>query len=202
MPYDFQTADAPMGSDDLPELLQCIPELEPEVAPERLEEPQSHTGLIIAAVVLVLLAAAALIYIKHRRKPATEPEESPEETALKSLQALRAVQPDIRECSLQLSMILRRYLTGATQDPALFETHEEFSSRLNALAAIPADCQYATRVLLEKLAEMKYAGMTGTQPERVQALIEETREAVIHIHEAKLKAMENSRIIERVKSAS
>lgn len=191
-----------MGSDDLPELLQCIPELEPEVAPERLEEPESPTALILAAVVLVVLAAAGLIYIKRKRKPAAEPEESPEETALNSLQALYAAQPDIRECSLQLSMILRRYLTGATQDPALFETHEEFSSRLNALASIPADCQYATRVLLEKLSEMKYAGMTGTQPERVQALIEETREAVLHIHEAKLKALENSRIIERVKSAS
>lgn len=202
MPYELQTDNAPMGSDTLPELLQCIPELEPEVAPERLEEPQSHMTLIMAAVVLVLLAAAAFIYIKRRHKPAEEAEEAPEETALKSLQALHAAQPDIRECSLQLSMILRRYLTGATQDPALFETHEEFSSRLNALASIPADCQYATRVLLEKLAEMKYAGRAAAQTEHVHALIEETREAILQIHEAKLKALENSRIIEKVKSAS
>ena len=202
MPYDFQTADAPMGSDDLPELLQCIPELEPEVAPERLEEPQSHTGLIIAAVVLVLLAVAALIYIKRRRKPATEPEESPEETALKSLQALRAEQPDIRECSLQLSMILRRYLTGATQDPALFETHEEFCNRLNALSSIPASCQYPTRVLLEKLAELKYAGIEASDSQRVEALINETKETILNIHEARLKAAEGDRLLEKVKSTT
>ena len=201
MPHQHLT-DTPIDrEEDLPELLKCIPELEEDLPPEMLAEPENNTGYIAAAIALLLILAT-LAYLRFRKKTPTVIEIAPEETAINSLQALSKACPDVRECSLQLSMILRRYLTGATQDPALFETHEEFSNRLNALSSIPASCQYPTRVLLEKLAELKYAGIEASDSQRVEALINETKETILNIHEARLKAAEGDRLLEKVKSTT
>ena len=61
--------------------------------------------------------------------------------------------PAATECSL----ILRRYLVALTGDPALFETHEEWVSRHDAIENLDADLQQQTRSLFSQLAEWKYA---------------------------------------------
>ena len=46
---------------------------------------------------------------------------------------------------------------------------------MDALSTVPRSCQYATRDLLERLAEQKYAGNSDHEPQKVRGLIEETR---------------------------
>lgn len=202
MPHHHLTNEHPNAPASEPELLQCIPELEGDLPPESLEAPQNNTIYIGGTIVLIILLIAGYAYLRHRKKAPIIAEESPEETALNSLASLRKTPPDVREYSLQLSMILRRYLTGATQDPALFETHEEFSNRLNALSSIPTSCQYPTRVLLEKLAEIKYAGIANADSQWADMLINETEECILNIHAARLKSAEDDRLLQKVKSTT
>ena len=93
----------------------------------------------------------------------------------------------MRECSLRLSMILRSFLAGQTQDSALYETHEEFSQRIDSLASVPMSCQLETRDMLEMLAEFKYAGAMEHDPTRAHTLIEQARELVCRISKAYLE---------------
>ena len=82
-------------------------------------------------------------------------------------------------------MILRRYLAGTAQDPALYETHEEFSRRFNSLSGISAEHRMSTKKLLEKLASYKYAGVQQDAPQVTQALIAETRQTILNLYAAK-----------------
>ncbi len=165
-----------------PSILQSIPELEPDIPAETLEGSSLWLPLGIAAA-LLLLAAALLFWWKRRRSRST-PAPSPADTALAAIAKLEEEQPDLRRCSLGLSLILRGFLSGRTQDPALYETHEEFSHRMDSLSGVPAECQYDTRCLLETLAEQKYAPALPDDRARVAQLMADTRALVGRIDAA------------------
>ncbi len=169
-------------------LLRDIPDLQQGISAEELEAAAATSWLWWCLLAGVLIPAAVVAYIVYRRRN-NPPPPAPEEIALTALDAMQAAPPDLRECSLELSMIFRQYLTGKTLDPALYETHEEFSRRLDSLSTIPAECQAETRQLLDYLASLKYAGAQGGNTEQVLQLIEATRQAVIHIHEAQQQAL-------------
>lgn len=97
---------------------------------------------------------------------------------------------------------MRRFLTGQTQDPALFETHEEFSQRLDALSNIPKSCQNDTRRLLETLTEFKYAGEQEQDPIRALTFIEETRSLITRINEAQQQEAAAAAELEKVQKMS
>ena len=63
---------------------------------------------------------------------------------------------DPRDAAIRSSLVLRRYLSVAAADPALFETHEEFVSRHGALAALKPEVRETTSQGFAKLAAMKY----------------------------------------------
>lgn len=140
-------------------ILDAIPELEPDVSAEIFLQESFWTplnmGLSVAAVIALALLSLWIYRKLHPAKPT--PQASAEEIALAQLQALETRQLSTRELSLELSLLLREFITQETQEPTLYETHQEFSSRLDSLASIPAEHQYELRCLLEELSEMKYA---------------------------------------------
>ncbi len=143
-------------------LLNHIPDLGADVAAEPFlqESFWTLTNIAICAVVILLLAGLAF-WLYHRFKPKkTVIPPSAEQIALARLAELEAQQLHARELSLQLSLLLREYITKETQEPTLYETHQELSSRLDSLSSIPMKFQYELRSLLEELAEMKYAAQT------------------------------------------
>ncbi len=184
------------------DLLNSIPELEPGISAEALETGGISPWLLWGGIIvlLIIIRWGIHIIINKRRNNITPP--TAEEIALQRLETLREQQPNMRACGLELSMILREYLAGKTEDPALYETHEEFSRRLDALTAIPRECQYATRMLLEKFVELKYAGRQDNAPQLVADLINETEQNILNIQEAQQKAAEAAKELEKVRKLS
>lgn len=64
---------------------------------------------------------------------------------------------DARETAIRVSMILRRYLARSMNEPALFETHEEFVARHDGLKDLPDDVKSEVGSFFTKLAAVKYA---------------------------------------------
>lgn len=168
--------------------VNALPELHGEVDPSHFLQSDLWVPLAWGCVILVALVAAALIWWIRRRQRSAPLMPTPLETALAALRSLEEKLPPLRECSLQLSLIVRHYLQGQVQDPALFETHEEFSQRLDSLATVPRECQYDTRYLLEQLADLKYAGTHEQDPVQARTLIEQARALLTRIDQLRLQA--------------
>lgn len=166
-----------------PSLLESIPKLEQDIPAEAFDV-YSHWPLIgsILAILFILAIIAYLIW--HKKRPVVIPEPSPLETAMRALLILDNSTLSLRECSLRLSMILRTFLAGQSMDTALFETHEEFSRRMDSLSGVPVSCREETRELLDELVEFKYAGSGSADALKVSEMVERTRNLVNHIAEA------------------
>lgn len=169
-------------------LIEAIPELEGEVEPSHFTQSSAWLPLAWGLVIATALAAAALLWWIRRVKKRAPHMPTQLEKALAALTELEQKLPPLRECSLRVSLIVRQYLQGEVQDPSLYETHEEFSQRLDSLAEVPQECQYDTRYLLEKLADLKYAGIREQDPVQARTLIEQARTLLNRIDEARLLA--------------
>ncbi len=112
----------------------------------------------LAAGIIVLLGIALIISIKMR-KPAAANIAAAREAAYRDASAglQQCLAADAREAAVQSSLILRKYLSIAAGDPALFETHEEFISRQDALQALTQDARNAAGDVFSNLAALKYA---------------------------------------------
>lgn len=177
---------------DTTSIVQAIPELHGEVDPAQFMQSDLWELLAWGCVILIALAAAVFIWWLRRRGRRAPLLPTPLETALGELDALTAKLPPLRECSLQISLIVRHYLQGQVHDPALFETHEEFSQRLDSLATVPKECQSDTRKLLERLAELKYTGAHEQDPALARELTEQARELLTRIDRVRAQAVENT----------
>lgn len=184
------------------DLLNSIPELAPGVSAEAIDSTAVSAWWIAGGALALLLIIVGIVFYIIRKRRTPKPQPTAEEIALQHLEGLRGMSPNIRTASLELSMILREYLSIKTADRALYETHEEFSQRLDSLSAIPRECQYATRMLLEKFAELKYAGIQDNAQQQVHALIEETQNTILSIQAARQKEEETARELEKVKKLS
>ncbi len=196
----------PTSPDSAGSLIDRIPDLGADVPAEIFLQESFWTPLNISLCVAALILLTLLTLWLYRKlfPKKTPPQATAEEIALKRLSALETQQLNARALSLELSLLLREYITQETQEPTLYETHQEFSSRLDSLASIPAKFQYDLRCLLEELSEMKYAGnqapadefsttlnmgtMGNTPYTRARALITGVAEAQRKQAEAELKA--------------
>lgn len=163
-----------------PDIINAIPELEGDIPAARFMETAFWIPMLWGLGIAIVLAGIFLLVWRWRRKPVLPPP-TQESIALKALNSLEQELPPLRECSLRLSLILRSFLTGETQDPTLFETHEEFSQRPDALSKVPEAFQYDTRFLLEGLADLKYCGNTDQDPVRARSFIEQARSLISNI---------------------
>lgn len=162
-------------------LIEAIPELHGEVDPTHFLQSDLWAPLAWGCVLLTALVAAGVILWIRRSRRRAPLLPTPLESAQAALNTLEEKLPPLRECSLQISLILRHYLQGQAHDPALFETHEEFSQRLDSLTGVPKECQYDTRYLLEQLADLKYAATREQDPVQARTLIEQARALLTRI---------------------
>lgn len=169
-------------------IVEAIPELDGEVSPSHFLQGDLWLSFLWGSVILIALVAVGVIWWIRRSKRLAPPQLTPLERALTSLRELETHLPPLRECSLQISLIVRQYLQGQVHDPALFETHEEFSQRMDSLATVPKECQHDTRYLLEKLADLKYAGLRDQDPVQARTLIEQARSLLNRIDQVRLQS--------------
>jgi len=131
--------------------------LEP-ASPETLLPDYAWWHWLVPAAIVVLLVIGLLIYLR-KSKPAADGIGKRREVAFAEAVAgiSAVVADDVREAAVLCSLILRKYLSVAADDPALFETHEEFVSRHDSLLALTAEARAVAEVGFSRLAALKYA---------------------------------------------
>ncbi len=131
--------------------------LEPPSPEALVPDSRVETWMIVLAVVVVATLILLLTFRK-RKLPAeskVEVRQVAHAEAIASLDAITATKT--REVAVQCSLIVRKYLSAATGDPALFETHEETLSRHEALKDLSHDARTAASSGFARLASLKYA---------------------------------------------
>ena len=112
----------------------------------------------VLAAVAVIAALVLLVVRLLRRKPEVDASKEKREAYLEAKAALSGdAVTEPRESAIRVSMILRRYLARSMNEPALFETHEEFIARHDGLKDLPDALKSEVGDFFSKLAADKYA---------------------------------------------
>lgn len=158
----------------------------------RLIEPPSADGLmphpitwgawcVIGGVILLLVVIAILIWRNARQSPAATKEDLEQKARADAMAALAdcaMINPN--QTATECSLIVRRYLSELTGDPALYETHEQWVMRHDALEDFNDSFKEQIGELFSKLAALKYAPEhKGDSP---AAIIENSRYVVDAAH--------------------
>jgi hypothetical protein len=112
----------------------------------------------VFAAVAVIAAIVLLVVLLLRSKPVVDASQEKREAYLEAKAALsedEVTEPG--ESAIRVSMILRRYLARSMNEPALFETHEEFIARHDGLKDLPDTLKSEVGDFFSKLAADKYA---------------------------------------------
>lgn len=156
-------------------LVDEIPQLEANIPAEQFAATPVWIMIVsISGAILLLCGVGVWWYWRSKHKTPPLPP-SPLAICTAQLDELEENLPPMRECSIRLSLIIREFLAGQAQDSSLFETHEEFSQRIDSLATLPASCRLETQSLLNALAEFKYTGIDENNTTMAQAFIGQTR---------------------------
>ncbi len=127
-------------------------------SPEALVPGYGLWPWFVAAGMLALLVIVLLIVFRKRRQaPASLLLQRIAAFSEASAALAEAGRTSARETAVLTSLILRKYLSVAANDPALFETHEEFISRHDSLQALTPDARAAAESGFTRLAALKYA---------------------------------------------
>ena len=126
-------------------------------SPEAVLPDHGWWPWLLAAAILAALALAVAVLIRKRRSPAAQPDacQLAFAEAAASLMAITTV--SCRDAAVQCSLILRKYLSDTARDTSLFETHEEFVSRHDALQSLTPETRTAVEACFSRLASLKYA---------------------------------------------
>lgn len=109
----------------------------------------------VAAAVLVLITVAILRM--KRGKESIDPGLAEREAYKKAAAAFGEMDcGSDRDTAIRVSVVLRAYLAESLSEPALYETHEEFIGRHDALGQLPDHVKAETAQFFEKLAAVKY----------------------------------------------
>ena len=112
--------------------------------------------IIVSSVILV----GVIVYFltrKSRKRP-VDREKTRAAAYAKAVSGLAAISGEnLRNSAIQASHILRTYLASVTEDPALYETHEETISRHDALKDYPDEVRSAVAQGFGMLAGLKYS---------------------------------------------
>lgn len=134
-------------------------ELREPASPEALLPASGWGPWLAAAAVIVVLAGIGWWWWWRRRKPVAGGMVALRQVAFaEACAAMAAISTaDVRDAAVLSSLILRKYLATAAGDPALYETHEEFVARHDALCALTPQVRAATAEGFSRLAALKYA---------------------------------------------
>jgi hypothetical protein len=113
----------------------------------------------LVAGIFLLVTALVVVMLRIRGKAQGPSSAMLRETAyLEAVAALTGGTPaDARAAAVLASLAVRKYLSVAAADPALFETHEEFVTRHDALQSFKPEARAAAESGFTRLAAMKYA---------------------------------------------
>jgi len=146
-------------------------ELMEPASPEALLPDSGLWPWFVAAGIVVALVIILILLLRKKKSSAVNLTKIRDAAFTEAMTALVETRTsDVRDTAVRSSMILRKYLSTAAGDPALFETHEEFVARHDALKALNVEARAATEVGFTRLAALKYApGTPDTAPESVVA---------------------------------
>lgn len=112
-------------------------------------------ALLVTGCLIIVLTTA--IIIRRRKKTSHSSKIDPEAAYQRARNAIdQTLDTPPSEASVALSIALRQYLADVSDDPSLYETHQEFIARHSALHGIPLPLREKTANLLTRLAEQKY----------------------------------------------
>lgn len=138
--------------------------LEPPSPEALVPDSRVEPWMIILAVVVVAGLLVLLIFRK-KKTPAGLQVEARQVAYAEAVAALENITATAtREVAVQCSLIVRKYLSAAAGDPALFETHEEYVSRHEALKNFSSEARAAAGSGFTRLAAMKYAADVAEVP--------------------------------------
>ena len=130
-------------------------------SPDALVPSSPVETWMIVAVVGALVAIALLVFwiFGKRRTAAADPAVARNVAYQEAVAALDEISPtaSTRDAAVRSSLITRKYLSTAAGDPALFETHEEYVSRHEALKNFTAEARSAAESGFTRLAALKYS---------------------------------------------
>ncbi len=108
-------------------------------------------------VILVIAVVATLLFI-YSRSRSIDTQDSYFKDSRDALEKLRPSLPDLSlaQVATESSLVLRYYLVNTLREPALYETHEEFLLRSDALSKLPGGARQHLAPLLCELAAAKY----------------------------------------------
>ena len=131
--------------------------LEPS-SPETLVPDSWVEPWMIAVAVVLVLAVLVVLIFKSKKVARLDPAAGREAARAEAAATLDKIGPvPAREAAVRSSLILRKYLSAAAGDPALFETHEEYVSRHEALGGFSEDARASAGLGFSRLAALKYA---------------------------------------------
>ncbi len=118
-------------------------------------EPQAWWYFAAAVFVVALVV---MVLLMKRKKSLADPHREKREAYAEAKKDFGLVEgAGVRDAAIRVSVILRRYLAKSMGEPSLFETHEEFVSRHDALKDLPEDVRDAVGRFFSRLAALKYA---------------------------------------------
>lgn len=132
-----------------------------------------------------LLIVVGLFFILLRKIRKADPLQARREAyreADGALLHLKETQP--REVAIQLSLILRRYLAKSMNEPVLFETHEEFIGRHDAIKAFDVPLRVSISGYFAELASVKYGPDEGVVEGGIESLKTRAKELLERMHAA------------------
>lgn len=133
-------------------------ELKEPTSPEALVPASLVEPWMIFTLVLLLLAVLAFFAFKKKRPPILDPSAARRTAHREAASALASIGDVIpRQAAVQCSLILRRYLSVVANDPALFETHEEYVSRHESLKNFTEEARGSAALGFARLAAVKYS---------------------------------------------
>jgi hypothetical protein len=131
--------------------------LEPSSPESLVPDSWVETWMVVLFITVALALIAILIYRKKRGAISTPlgVRAAAHAEAVTALDQVGELPP--REAAVRSSLIIRKYLSLVARDPALFETHEEYVARHEALKNFSEDAREATRLGFARLAAIKYS---------------------------------------------
>lgn len=135
-------------------------------------------SLAIGAAVVALVGLVAFLRRAKRRK--TDPARAREDAYRAALADLESPATGMQEAATRVSVALRRYLAAVAGDPALFETHEEFVARHQALSGYPEELRKSAAEGFSHLARLKYGREASGDP---AALFSAARQLLDRLHQ-------------------
>jgi hypothetical protein len=119
-------------------------------------------GWWVAMVVSVLLLLMIAGWYLLRKKKVFDPSKAEREAFQKALAGIAKLDASLgKENVIMVSLVIRKYLAQSLNEPALYETHEEFIGRHDAIKGLNEDLRAMIHAYFSELAAMKYGPDKG-----------------------------------------